>query len=460
MASSNQSRSKTKNKVGSPPPSKIQVDTTRIDYSSSADGESVGSDTSQGLPKAIQTQLLEDIESSGGIEQFVLNAKNLAKFCSQNTSVYGERADPIRRQIRNKVYKWKALYKKGKYADVLKSLNVKSYQYRQAQNSVANKKQGQNKLADDSSDDGDSSLSSSGSESDAGTLPRSIARAAGSAKKTPRKAQPSKQQESGPKQTTPVAPKQTTPVAPKQTTPVASFKPTSLLSLQEFQGTMDDNVSPSRRDLAIPSDAEHIRVNPVYPERNGPFMIFPVNDIEGVEANKVFPGFAILFEADVRHGFDSRNDQVEYFSARTFPPNKVLIRVPSWPYCLYSNADRAQLQASLNPNYMNALDSMRNNFFDNREQRMWRHYLLEFEPFHQLSARVIFRDASDDHNLPAKIIPIKYTHPQMKGIYNVKHYMCYSVARIEQGAKQYGAVANQATMTASAMDALGSNGGF
>ena len=223
---------------------------------------------------------------------------------------------------------------------------------------------------------------------------------------------------------------------------------------------MDERVSPSRRDLAIPSDAEHIRVNPMFPERNGPVMIFQVTDIEGVEANKVFPGFAIIFETDIRHAFDSKNDQVEYFSARVFPPNKVLVRVPSWNYCLFSNSDRAQLQAALKPNFMNALDAKRNNFADNREQRMWRHYLLEFEPFHQLSSRVIFRGAGDDENLPRKLIPIKYTHPQMNGKYNVKHFMCLWVARTEQGAEQYGAYSNQETMTASALNELGSDGGF
>ena len=91
---------------------------------------------------------------------------------------------------------------------------------------------------------------------------------------------------------------------------------------------------------------------------------------------------------------------------------------------------------------------------------MFRHYVLEFEPFHQLSARAIFKDAGDDDNLPRKLIPIKYSHDMMKGKTNVKHYMCLWVARTEQGAEQYGASSNEATMTATALADLGDDGGF
>lgn len=221
--------------------------------------------------------------------------------------------------------------------------------------------------------------------------------------------------------------------------------------------------SPSRRDVAIPSDAEHIRVNVQYPEKNGPLMIFPVPNISGAEKNKFFPGFAIFFEVDIRFAFDSAKDHVEYFSARTFQPNKVLIRVPAWDYCLFANDDREQLVSSLGSlgtGFINAIDAKRNQFKDNKEHRQWRHYVLEFEPYHELSAKAIFADAGDDDTLPRKIIPIKYTHDSMNKKYNVKHYLCLWVARVEQGAEQHGASTNTMTLTATALKDLGGDGGF
>ena len=118
------------------------------------------------------------------------------------------------------------------------------------------------------------------------------------------------------------------------------------------------------------------------------------------------------------------------------------------------------LATYLKPNFMNALDAKRNNFADNKDKRIWRHYLLEFEDHHELSAKVIFRGAGDDDLLPSQIIPIKYSHPDMNGKHNTKHFMCMWVARIEDGAEQYGAYKTQSTMTAAALAALGADGGF
>ena len=270
MASNHKGRTKTKNKLGSPSPSKPQIEDSSFDLSG-AEEESVDSNNEKGIPYSLEVQLLEDIESSGGIEKLLGKKRVLASLLNKKPEIYGSKAQAIRRQIRNRVYKYKLAFKQGRYSEYLKTFKIEPYQARQK------KVPTENLAAEDSSNGSDSSFSSSGSESDAGTLPRSVSRARNKSlkqtlvKKTPVKKTASKQ--------TPV---KHTPV--KQT----PFKQL----LEELQGvTMND--SPSRRDLAIPSDAEHIRVNTQYPEKNGPVMIFPVSGIEGVETNKVFPGFAI-----------------------------------------------------------------------------------------------------------------------------------------------------------------------
>jgi hypothetical protein len=432
---------KTKTKVGSPEPS---VPSIAQVASPTPDDLSVAS-VEPGLSWALQKQLAEDIEARGGIKKFIARSskQKVRSLCESNTADYGTLGDPVRRQIANKIYKWKELYKKGLYEDrVINFLGVIRPQL------ITDVSGGGD------SDESGSSLSSSGSDSEAGTITRSLSRAQDTGR-TPIRQTTTQTQTPRHSQT------RTTKHSQSQTPSRSSIEiPRFQLSLNDTEvrsEAMDRNCKTSH---AIPSDAELIRVNTMCPERNGPVMVFPVNGLESVETNKVYPGFIIMFETDLRFAFDSQKDGVEYFSARVIAPNKLLIRLPSWPYCLFTDKDRSMLAAHLKPNFMNALDAKRNSFADNKEQRMWRHYLLEFEQHHQLSAKVIFKEAGDDDLLPSQIIPIKYTHPDMNGKTNSKHYMCMWVARTEAGAEQYGAYKNHTTMTASALAALGADGGF
>ena len=163
-------------------------------------------------------------------------------------------------------------------------------------------------------------------------------------------------------------------------------------------------------------------------------MIFPVNDIESLEPLKVYPGFLIMFEMDLRFAFDSKKDEVEYFSGKIVGPNQVLLRVPSWPYSLFSERDRKLLEIYLKPNFMNAVDAKRNDFLENKEERLWKYYLLEFDEDVELSAKIIFKapGVGDDEILPSQIIPMKYTHPDMNHKTNTKHFVSMWVARTDQ----------------------------
>jgi hypothetical protein len=86
--------------------------------------------SSQGpLTLNIQKQLAQDIEKGGGIESLLTGSdQKVNSLCNSRQEVYGRRGHPIRRKIQNKIYRWKALYHQGKYADqVLNRFQVKSF---------------------------------------------------------------------------------------------------------------------------------------------------------------------------------------------------------------------------------------------------------------------------------------------------------------------------------------------
>jgi hypothetical protein len=84
---------------------------------------------------------------------------------------------------------------------------------------------------------------------------------------------------------------------------------------------------------------------------------------------------------------------------------------------------------------MNAIGTACNKFSSEKEQRQWRYYLLEFESFHLLSVKVLHGAAGEDENLPRELILVKYSHEEMNGKTNAKHYLHFFVARVEDGAQ-------------------------
>jgi hypothetical protein len=306
---------------GSHPPSgvrAVQFDSPFPDYVSMASAASATS-VNPGLDLPLQKQLAEDIEANGGLEKFISQKGSgynsvLASFLDTKPEVYRPRGDPIRHQIQNRVYKWKNLFKNGKYVEkVLNDLQVKSYQYRLASGLIS--------VDDDllDIDESDSSLSG-GSDSDAGTIDRSVRRTVRRTKQTKFKM----------------------PTKPFKG-PQAPLEPIhlSLQVLSVEEDSAEHAMSSPRRDFPqVPSDSQRIKVNLQNPEKNGPFTILPVADFTGVEKNKMYPGFSIFMETDIRYSFDSRKDGQEYFLAKVCLSNFILIRVPSWDYCLMDNGDR------------------------------------------------------------------------------------------------------------------------
>jgi hypothetical protein len=92
---------------------------------SSVGGESASSSSERGLAKRVCKQLAEDIERSGGIERFDKGVKQGLNVLLEagDSECYGERGSKVRRQIAQKVARWKTL-SPAKYASVLFKLGV------------------------------------------------------------------------------------------------------------------------------------------------------------------------------------------------------------------------------------------------------------------------------------------------------------------------------------------------
>jgi hypothetical protein len=92
---------------------------------SSVGGESASSSSDRGLAKRVCKQLAEDIERSGGIHRFDKGVKQGLNVLLEagDSECYGKRGSPLRRQIAQKVARWKTL-SPAKYASVLFKLGV------------------------------------------------------------------------------------------------------------------------------------------------------------------------------------------------------------------------------------------------------------------------------------------------------------------------------------------------
>jgi hypothetical protein len=92
---------------------------------SSVGGESASSSSERGLAKRVYKQLAEHIERSGGIHHFDKGVKQDLNVLLEagDSECYGKRGSKVRRQIAQKVARWKTL-SLAKYASVLFKLGV------------------------------------------------------------------------------------------------------------------------------------------------------------------------------------------------------------------------------------------------------------------------------------------------------------------------------------------------
>ena len=135
------------------------------------------------LPLHVQKQLARDIEENGGIAHFDGQNQRLSKLLdrlSEGHSLYGDRADPIRKKLRKKVYTWIVLDREGQYvSQVLNPWRIRQWSARDT--SKTKTRSSKQQAAAVSSDD--ISVASSSSSAAASSLSDSSDRATVPAKK-------------------------------------------------------------------------------------------------------------------------------------------------------------------------------------------------------------------------------------------------------------------------------------
>jgi hypothetical protein len=131
-------RSSHKNNNRPPTSSPFRSPPTRAIRRSAPEDQSVASSVSSSRSRAelslsIQKQLAIDIEAAGGIKTFDGSDQKLCQILADREDIYAKRADPIRKVISKKVYRWQLLERKGTYVEkVLDRLEVNSYATQQA----------------------------------------------------------------------------------------------------------------------------------------------------------------------------------------------------------------------------------------------------------------------------------------------------------------------------------------
>ena len=171
---------------------------TQEDEHSVADGSVSSTSTTSsrpGLPLAIQKQLARDIESSGGIKGFKnkddpqpIRQLLESKEAERQDGIYGRVGDPIRTQIRKKIWRWTKLDERGKYVEeILNPWKIKTFATLQKASRKA-KRTGQKTEPKDNSDSSVSSSGSSSSSSSSSSLQAATSKKPRSVKADPQRA--------------------------------------------------------------------------------------------------------------------------------------------------------------------------------------------------------------------------------------------------------------------------------
>jgi len=190
---------------------------------------------------------------------------------------------------------------------------------------------------------------------------------------------------------------------------------------------MDRNRDPP--DPPLPANTVSTQVDIERPEANREVMIFKAKDIPGVrDTLKYFFGYVILVPIDPRHILD--DTQTEWFKARVFAFNQVLLSMPSFEYTVLKNRDA--INRKLPTEYMcDAIDHGRIDYEQNSAERQMKHILLKFPSNHVLSASEIYEEAGDDETLEPSMVPVKVKHPHLGDEKISKTFVAFTVARTD-----------------------------
>lgn len=176
-------------------------------------------------------------------------------------------------------------------------------------------------------------------------------------------------------------------------------------------------------------------VNLDRPEMNREALIYPIQDIEGVNGVDHYHGYFFLFPFDIRALLDDRTHT--WFKGREFSDTQVLMTIPAYPYSPLK--DREQFDEHLSSNITDAMDHSRHLFEENKTTWRELHLLFTFPPDHKLSSHEIYDKAGEDEKLEMTLIPTETTHESFD-FSNKASWVGFTVARVDVTANKKGRV--------------------
>lgn len=434
---------KVKNKVSSPSPGKTasisnplfsDLSSDEFDYGDYLEEDSKGdldeSDSStvsgsstkrQRLPLYLLKQLLVDIQQAGGIHCFHLKSNQaLSEILNKRPDLYGSRGQPIRDRIRKKVHHWRTKFNhsESSWLEVLAQHQVVA----KPSSKTAPVQPVQTEALDDAQDEQKPAARKSKEASEPTT------------KETITQSQPRVPQ----KLAVPLADSDLDMSSSPSKNPRPLDTGKSLTLPRHCRLVVSMSLT-----LSFLSDVIPVNIN--RPEDNREVSIYKAEGLTGVkDVNAHFQGYWIVMKYDPRFYADDAN--VEWYKARVYSSNQVLITLPSFDYSQMHCRD--QIVSSKCPqSCTDAIDNGRLGYAKEEKIRQWKYLLLDFPDSHVLSSSEVYSEAGEDEELDFELFPVSSVHPKIPKVSFTDYYIAFRVARTDVAAYKKGKLETQKSKT-------------
>lgn len=192
-----------------------------------------------------------------------------------------------------------------------------------------------------------------------------------------------------------------------------------------------------------------ITVDPEKPEKNGPFLVYPVPDFPGIDGRTEHKGFFIVLPVDGR--FLDMDDKINWWTGNVSGEKHLLFKVPAWPYFLWPQIGGGQMEAELAkqlPQNIQKSITDSHSLYEvaakdqsaEFEERKWKYFLLDFSHLPgvgKLTSKPLFADATDKEVLDQDVFEIPFLHDDMENVMHYETVLGFKVAHVDdQGGRK------------------------
>jgi hypothetical protein len=173
-------------------------------------------------------------------------------------------------------------------------------------------------------------------------------------------------------------------------------------------------------------------------EKTSPLIVYPVNELLGLDGKSYYKGYTIVVQVDPRWVYDDSNK--EFFTARIWSSDSILVGIPSMPYDLCHWPEGFEPDVGEGP--YKAMDETRNKIMKD-SSRLIKYFYLRFPtPTDsqtsklELSTKEIYDNyGGDETELDMLYTDIHVRHAEhslnSKSLDFKNQYACWNVVRID-----------------------------